>query len=397
MELDQDTRAIGARLRQIREARGKSLAVIAGLAGISESYLSLLETGKRALERRSRIVALANALEVSPSDLVDLGASPLPTDPATESAIGAIRSAMRAMDVGQPGGQVQSTEQLMLRARTVLMAAQAMRLTEAGAMLPTLIRDLHTSIDAGRDVAPLLRLAALLYPQAVQSWLFAVSAPADLCWQAARAGREAAQRLDEPVALGVAAFGVSCNLLAWGSFEFAATALPGRDTGDEQLDGMLALTRCLLAASDSRPGDVAAPLQMAIELAARTGEGNAHYMSFGPSNVIRWRASVAVACGEYQQAAELSDQVDLSALPPKLQVHFYLTRARALAQLSPRRDGAVAALRAAERISPHSVHRSPGSRRLLAELVTRTRGESLGRELRGMAYRAGLGRLAHPG
>lgn len=57
----------GRVLRQIRHARGKSLETIAGLAGISASHLSRLESGERALDRRSRIVALANALEVSPA------------------------------------------------------------------------------------------------------------------------------------------------------------------------------------------------------------------------------------------------------------------------------------------------------------------------------------------
>jgi transcriptional regulator with XRE-family HTH domain len=56
-------------LRTIRRARGKSLAVVAGLAGISPSYLSRLESGQRALERRSLIVALAAALDVAPSEL----------------------------------------------------------------------------------------------------------------------------------------------------------------------------------------------------------------------------------------------------------------------------------------------------------------------------------------
>jgi len=43
--MDQGTQTVGTRLREIREARGKTLVVI---AGISESYLSLLGTGKRA-------------------------------------------------------------------------------------------------------------------------------------------------------------------------------------------------------------------------------------------------------------------------------------------------------------------------------------------------------------
>jgi len=390
VELDQDARAIGARLREIREARGKSQAVIAGLAGITEPYLSMLETGKRALNRRSTIVGLANALEVSPSDLFDLGLSPLPADPATEAAIGAIRDAMQAVDVGEPGGQVQPVEQLAVRAQTALSATQAMRLAEAGAMLPDLIRDLHTSIDAGRDVAELLRWCVVLYSQAVQSYLFGVAASADLCWLAARAGRDAARQVDEPVALGVAAFGVSNTLLARGNFDLAARALPSQDTGDEQLDGMLSLTRCLVAVSDSRPADVDGPLQMATELAERTGDGNAHWMSFGPSNVSLWRCGVALEAGDQERAAELSDVVDLTALPPKRRVTYYVNRARALSQIPQRRDEAVLALRSAERISPDSVRRAPGARRLLDELVTRTRDEALGRELRGMAYRAGL-------
>ncbi|MGH3857577.1 MAG: helix-turn-helix domain-containing protein [Pseudonocardiaceae bacterium] len=388
--MEQDTQTVGTRLREIREARGKTLLVIAGLAGISESYLSLLETGKRALNRRSRIVALANALEVSPSELFDLGASPLPADPATESSIGAIREAMQAVAMGIPGGQAQPVEQLRVRAETALAAQQACRHAEVGAMLPALIRDLHTSIDVGREDGELLRIAALLYPQAVQGWLGAVHAPGDLAWQAACMGRDAAQRLDEAVALGVTTFGLANGLLGTGGFALAGQLLDSTpETGDDQLDGMLSLTRCLLAASDSRPGDVEAPLEMAAELAQRTGDGNAHYMSFGPANVGLWRVSLALEAGDHGRAAELSAAVDLTALPPKRRVNYHVNRAQALSQVR-RRDEAVISLRAAENISPERVRRQPDTRRLLSELVTRVRDDSLGRELRGMVYRAGL-------
>ncbi len=43
---------IGRRARTIRRRRGLSLDVAAGLAGISKSYLSRLETGDRQFERR---------------------------------------------------------------------------------------------------------------------------------------------------------------------------------------------------------------------------------------------------------------------------------------------------------------------------------------------------------
>lgn len=389
--MDEDAQAIGARLREIRTARGKSLAVIAGLAGLSEAQLSRLETGRRALDRRSTIVKLAHALEVSPSDLFDIGASRVPAQPATEASIGAVRDALQDVSMGAPGGKIQPVEQLEVRAHTVLDAAQTMRLAEAGAMLPGLIRDLHTTIDAGRDVARLLRLAALVSIKGAQAYLFSVSAPADLSWQAVCAGRDAAQRLDEPASLGVVAFGTANGLIARGAFGMAGRALDVMpEIGDPELDGVLALSRCLLAAAQLRPGDVEAPLAMAGELAERAGERNDYWMSFGPSNVALWRVSVALEQGEHERAAELCEQVDLSALPAGRQVTAYIGRARAVSQLPKRRGEAVLALRAAERISPDSVHRAPGVRRLLGELVTRTRDEALGRELRGLAYRAGV-------
>ncbi|MGH4010736.1 MAG: helix-turn-helix domain-containing protein [Pseudonocardiaceae bacterium] len=67
--MDDDARTIGRRLREIRQWRGKSLRVVAELAGITESYLSLLERGKRPLNSRSLAEALAAALEVAPGEL----------------------------------------------------------------------------------------------------------------------------------------------------------------------------------------------------------------------------------------------------------------------------------------------------------------------------------------
>jgi transcriptional regulator with XRE-family HTH domain len=43
--------------------------VVAGLAGMSKSRLSQLERDERILNRRSEIVALAEALRVAPSEI----------------------------------------------------------------------------------------------------------------------------------------------------------------------------------------------------------------------------------------------------------------------------------------------------------------------------------------
>ncbi|MGH3907745.1 MAG: helix-turn-helix domain-containing protein [Pseudonocardiaceae bacterium] len=64
-------RAIGQRLRRIREDQHKSLQVISGLAGMSTSTLHHVEHGRRELTL-SEIVALANALQIDPWKLIEL-------------------------------------------------------------------------------------------------------------------------------------------------------------------------------------------------------------------------------------------------------------------------------------------------------------------------------------
>ncbi|MGH3773205.1 MAG: helix-turn-helix domain-containing protein [Pseudonocardiaceae bacterium] len=59
---------IRPRLRQIRNSRKKSLRVVAELTKISKSTRSCIEHGEIALNSRAEIVALANVLQIVPSD-----------------------------------------------------------------------------------------------------------------------------------------------------------------------------------------------------------------------------------------------------------------------------------------------------------------------------------------
>ncbi len=70
---------------------------------------------------------------------------------------------------------------------------------------------------------------------------------------------------------------------------------------------------------------------------------------------------------------------------------YWVNYGRALSELRGRGDDAVLAFRRAEVISPHHIHRNPFVRDALAVLLARSRWDSpAGRELRRMAYRAGL-------
>jgi len=396
VDVDDDARTIGRRLRQIRESRGKSLRVLAGLSGVlSAASLSRIENGLRALDRRSEIVALANVLQIAPSELTKLP-MPAPENGDADSALIAVRQALIAVSRNRPGGQVVPVDALRTRVRELLVAGRQCRQAEVGAALPALIRDLHTSIAAGREVAALLELAVLLHTQGSHAWLGVMGATVELRSLAALLARQAAERRDDPTTMGLAVWGDGLAMLAAGDFDLARAELdsvtvPTNNPESMQLAGMLALCRSLVAAADRRSADVDAALDCAGELAQRTGEGNAYSLGFGPTNVGLWRMTVALEAGRPDTVVQIAEGLRPEEHPNRSRrAAYWVNYGRALAHVR-RWDDAVVALGRAETISPLHLHRNPFARETIAGLLTRTRRDSLaGRQLRRMAYRAGL-------
>lgn len=182
------SRTIGWALWRVRDARGKSLQPVAELAGMSKSTLSRIERGERS-PTLNEIRALADALQISVSELTRLPV-PTPANGHTDSTIAAVNLALMAVSQDLPDGQVLPVEALRARVRatvdvaTVDVLCRCEREREVGATLPGLIRDLHASIAASRDVAELLGLSAWLHTQATVAWLSLSAAPVDLRGQA---------------------------------------------------------------------------------------------------------------------------------------------------------------------------------------------------------------------
>jgi len=393
---EDDLRTKGRRLRQIRNSRNKSLRVVAELSGISTATLSRIENGLRALDRHSEIVPLAAVLEIAPSELTRLPV-PAPGNGDTDSAIESVRHALMAVGHRLSGGQALPVDVLRTRVAALVAAHyRCGRPGDVGTALPAVIRDLHSSIEAGRDVAELLDLAIVLHTQVTVGWLREVGASPDLRGLAANFARDAAAERDEPTALGAALWGGLYVTIGAGAFDLALAGLdtvtvPTNTPESMQVAGTLALCRSLLAAVDSRPGDVEAPFQQAVEFAKRTGEGNAYGMGFGPTNVGLWRMYSQLEVGDYEQVVRVGEGLHPEAHLSRLyQADYWVNYGRALARVRGRRDDAVVAFRRAEEISPHRLYRDPFATDVIAELLARVRRDAIGRELRRMAYRAGL-------
>jgi helix-turn-helix protein len=395
VDVDDDVLTIGARVRQIRDARKKSLRVIAGLAGMSTTQLWRVEHGEHALDI-SEIVALANALRVAPSELTVLPV-PAPANGQTGSAIEAVRHALVAADLGYPSGQVVPVEVLRARVAGVQRARRRARFGHVAGALPDLIGDLYTSIASGRDKAELLPLAALLHVDVVAHWLHDAGAP-ELRMQAAGLARDAAHEYGQAATLAVAAWGTSVALLTGGMIDLAqaeldSITLPPANSKTAGVLCGLAMTQSLVAAVDRRPADVHGPIEVAAELAARFGDADDQFgILVGPDQVNMRRAALAMEEGDPERAVRIAEGVRPKEFSYVVRrAGYWIDYGRSLARLRGRQDEAVRALLTAEKLFPARVYANQFIPDTLARLLARSRRDSpMGRELRGIAYRAGL-------
>ncbi|MBV9142889.1 MAG: helix-turn-helix transcriptional regulator [Pseudonocardiales bacterium] len=397
VELDDEARMIGRRVRQIRNSRGKSLRVVAGLAGMSKSKLSLIERGEVALDSRSDIIALAEALRVAPSELTRMEV-PAPGNGHHDATIEAVRRALTALDHGRAGGEVLPVEVLRDRVTQVQDLRRRCRFADAATELPGLIRDLHTTLALGRDAAELLPLAVYLHVQVTGVWLVDAGAPVDLQREVNSLARRLAREHGADVTLGVAALPTGV-LISQGQFDLVQAqldAVPHLAATPETAGviGGLMLRHARVAALDNRAADAVAALETAAELAARFGETGEHDplgFAFGPTDVGIYRMAVALETGEADRTVSIAQELHPQRHPfVTRQAVYWEYYGRALARLKGRQNDAVRALWTAEKLFPVYVQRNPFVRDVLGELLTRPCHDAVGRELRAMAYRAGL-------
>ena len=393
----EDARTIGWRLRRIRDSRGKSLRVIAGLAGMSTSTLHRIEHGQRAVTL-SELVALANALEIAPSELTKLPV-PAPANGHTDSTTEAVRLTLDAIDADCLGGLVLPVAVLRDQVARIHAQRRACQFAEVATDLPGLIHNLHTTLATGTDHSELLDLAVYLHVHVTRLWLSRVAAPDDLVRRIVFLAQRLARERDEITTLGVAGFGVADTLLHGGAFELGravldSLTLPPATADTAGLVCLLTVCHAHAAVLDGRPGDVAAPMDAAAELAERFGAaGDTDSLGFAhaSADVGLARMNLALEADEPDQAVSTPRDVHPERHPfPSGRAHYWMHYGRALAGLRGRRDEAVRALRTAEDIFPIKVRRDPLVRDAIATLLPGARQDAIGTELRGLAHRAGL-------
>ncbi|WDM16641.1 helix-turn-helix domain-containing protein [Streptomyces lavenduligriseus] len=414
MDEQQDmARLIGRKIRTLRGERGLSLRVLADLAGVSHSYLSMVESGKRLLKDTPYINAIAEALRVAPPEL--LGHPFLPVDPyATEvhAAIADLRlTLMGGMTVDSAPDRRPPDEpvtRLAARVRRANRLYHAAEYEDLAVRLPALLADLHAKAAAseGRTRQKVLRILAGAYHPACTFMLKALGYT-DLAFIAVTRAGEAIAELEDPLYTALSGFFTTHILMAAGSPEQAlakATAmvnlleqhlsLPGAEAllGELHLISATTITKNQHRPAGDRTADVRAHLAEAERLAGRTTETKAFHLNFGPTNVKIHRVSLNTDLGHHSDALQAGADVHPEVInAPGRQAAYHADLDRALTHFRGRESAAAARFLRAERIAPQRVQADP----LVADSVSYLLGKRLPphvqRDLVSLAHRMGLG------
>jgi transcriptional regulator with XRE-family HTH domain len=392
----------GQRIARARRRRGLSQAVLAGLIGRSESWLSQVERGRRTVDSHAVLTRMSEVLHVDIAELT--GPASQEAGPRPYKGAAAIEQAMMCYD--SLSGAISGAQDrrrcdianLTGRTRAAHHRYQATRYEEAGGLIPGLIRDAEA---ADSDKPDISRARALVYDTTAA--LLNRVGEYGLAWVAADRAVAAATQSGQPLLAALSAYRLAYILpnhkhapeaveVAMSAASALERAMTSPSNEYLSIYGGLHLAAASAAAASYDTSLAPTLLHKARAVAERLGEdANLLGTAFGPVNVAIHMLSVSVRLADSRTAVEIGESLDAEVIPRGLigrrtQVHLDLARAYSLR----RHDAAaVNALLAAERLSPQLVRFDERTRELITGLLHREHRPSTP-QLRPLARRAGI-------
>lgn len=390
---------IGERIKTRRKLQGLSVRHAADRAGLSHSTWSRIENGLVSADNRFTIAAIAEALRCPVTELT--GQESMPVDQDQAETGGWVYETMRAvveadLAFGPPTDAVPPLADLERELELALALRRKCDYHGAIRRLPELVRGLHAAA-FGASRADALRL--LVRAGDVGSFVVRfLGHPASACLVAERA-QQAAEALADPVMLGLAAYdrahaAAGCGLYRRSLVLSDAAAADLAHHGDLAdalpMRGQLLMTAAFAKYALGDTTGAAALVSEAQEIAAHTGETDALWLSFGPTNIDFWRISMETDGGDPARAVALARATNPNVIPStSKQTAFYLDYGRALAR-SGHDAEAVRYLVTAERLAPQRVRNNPLVLETARDLLERSQRNAVGVELRGLCERIGI-------
>jgi transcriptional regulator with XRE-family HTH domain len=403
-------RRTGERIQILRERKGLTRPVLAGLVGMSASWLKGIEQGRRLPPRLPALVKLAEALAVGDvavlagTDMDIGGATSIPVGSfarVPHDAVPAIRDAVRDPMLSVSG--TADTDALAARVADAWLLWHTSRehRTDVGRVLPRLITDARHAARVtqgpGRRAASAILADVYALVQHEVVW----ASETELTWTVADRAMTAAQDADEPAAMAGAAWTLGMVQRSAGDTDGAlslardAAALlePLLEDGTDELRavaGSLALHAATTCARAGRAGDAWRHWDTADAIARRLPAGSHHHWTmFAASNVALHAVSVSADLSHSREARNRAEQIDPDDIPSReRRGRLGVEIARAYHQ---RQDypAMLHWLEQAFQTSADSVRYSPTARQMASEAVDHG-GPLISRQARTLAQRLGL-------
>ena len=399
----------GERIQILRERRGLSRPVLAGLVGMSASWLKGIERGTRLPPRLPLLVKLAEALAVGDvavlagTDMDLGGAASVPVASFARiphDAVPAIREAVRDPLLIVPASPV---DVAALATRTadawLLWHQSAQHRTDVGRILPRLVTDARIAARVAGDRRAASAVLADVYALVQHEVVWA--SEAELTWTAADRAMSAAQDADTPAALAGAAWTLGMVQRSAGDTDGALTLAaeaagllePRLENAGDELRGMygaLQLHAATTAARAGREGDAWRHWDAASATASRLPDHYHHpWTMFGAANVKLHAVSIAADLSRSAEARSHAEDIDPEEIPSReRRGRLGVEIARSYHQ---RRDypAALHWLEQAYQTSADSVRYSPTARQMTADAVDHG-GALISRRARSLAGSIGL-------
>ena len=389
----------GARIRFWRLKRGLSQKALAELSGMTQGYVSQVETGLKEIDKRSTWIKLAAALQVSVAELVNVPGPESPELSTAETTIPAIRAALNLARMGEEVEPGRSLAQVRAAVAGLPPIWKAARYDRLSLLMPDLLTDLYALSNARDEQTQRAALRMLVETMHCATSTLRHLRCGDLAMIAADLGHSAALRLDEPVWRGVSDYVRMLSLPAESKPLTRRLAVEAADrltavepsSEAQQVAGMLHLSAAYSAASAEKLDETEDHLAEARRLAAETGEGSFATMQFGPTNVAFWDTSIAVAVGEGGRVREIGQDLDPTAIDSDTRLAaYFIDYGRGLAQTRRHDAEAVSSIIRAERTAPQRVRNSAAAQETVGTMLRRARANAGGRQLRELAPRIGV-------
>lgn len=384
----------GQRLARLRTRRRWTQQRLATEAGYSLAAIRAFEQGRRSLDRAAVVLAFAQALDCHPTEITGAPYMPVQADRDGQQAVASVAAVRRALlRHGRPTRPSEAEAaavnvvELHERVAEANRHRQAAALTQSGAVLPALLRDLQVAAELTEGTArrQVFNLLAGAYECAMQ-YLYKLGHTSDatlaterVLWASRETGDPlrvlAAHWYDAGEFLSIGEHDEAGAIIDDALTELGTLSSPGPEA--VSLKGAFHLKASLNLARSKDTAAAVRHLQHAQAAADQLGEDrNDWQMQFGPTNTALWSVSLPVEMGHGKDAVARAEKVRLPAgYSRERHSHFHIDRGRAYFY-NGQREQAVAAFLDAEQLAPQATRAHAAVRETVGTMIrTRKRGE----------------------